>query len=500
YGMSTFEGPLLSIRAVSALAHNTDWIIGHVHSGALGWNGFMAAGMFYWLAPRLWRTKLWSVSLANIHFWIGTIGILLYVAAMWFSGIMQQLMLNTPDVSGTALKYEFITTVDKIAPFMLFRALGGTLYLTGMILMAFNIYKTAKSGSFANETREVAIVGRDKKDNMTWGKVFRNDPIAYTAWGLAFGILWFFLPPFADLMALLICGALVVFAVRAFKRSTNTWSQWYDQLSENYLPFTVLVLVAVAIGGAIQIIPTATLNSANSVEDRIQVLYTPLELAGRDIYVSEGCYNCHSQMVRTLVPDVMRYGDYSRLGESIYDHPFQWGSKRTGPDLAREGGRRSDQWHYQHMLDPRMNSGSRMPSYSVLYRAKTDIMSLPKKISVQRTVGVPYPPMSDDEIIDAAKKQAQEIAQGLVDTGEVVLRDDGTEAETKLEAKQLLEQRKIVAIIAYLQKLGKYDDVAPKPVDPTINPIMPSLPDDFRKYTREPIVAEPEPVTATVIP
>ncbi|MCB1230965.1 MAG: cytochrome-c oxidase, cbb3-type subunit I [Verrucomicrobiae bacterium] len=502
YGMSTFEGPLLSIRAVNALSHNTDWTIGHVHSGALGWNGFMAAGMFYWLAPRLWRTKLWRTDWANFHFWIGLTGILIYVAAMWFSGIMQQLMLNTPDESGTALKYEFITTVDKIAPFMLFRAIGGTLYLTGMILMAINIWKTAKSGSFANETREVAVISREKKDIMRWGEVFRNDPIAYTAWGLLFGILWFFLPPLADVASLLACCVLVVMAVRAFKRSNHAWADWYERLAENWMPFTVLVLIAVAIGGAIQIIPTATLNSANNVEDRKQVLYTPLELAGRDIFVGEGCYNCHTQMVRTLVPDVMRYGDYSRLGESIYDHPFQWGSKRTGPDLAREGGRRSDKWHYAHMMDPRMNKGSRMPSYHVLYEAKTDIEALPSKIKTQRTVGVPYPAMSDDEIIDQAKKQAQEIAMGLIEgsDGVVVLKDDGTEAESREEAQQLLEKRKIIALIAYLQKIGTYEELAPKPVDPTINPIKPGLPDDFRKYTRSPVGEEPKPVTATVNP
>src|SRR5690606_21601347 len=101
YGMCTFEGPLLSIRSVSALAHYTDWIVGHVHSGTLGWNGFMAAGMFYWLAPRFWNTKLWSTNLANFHFWIGTVGILLYVASLWFAGVIQGLMLNETDPTGT---------------------------------------------------------------------------------------------------------------------------------------------------------------------------------------------------------------------------------------------------------------------------------------------------------------------------------------------------------------------------------------------------------------
>jgi len=497
YGMSTFEGPLLSIRVVNALSHNTDWTIGHVHSGALGWNGFMAAGLFYWLAPRLWRTKLWSINLANFHFWIGLTGILLYVVAMWFSGIMQQLMLNTPDESGTALRYEFIATVDKIAPFMLFRAIGGSLYLVGMILMAFNLWKTARSGSFANETREVAVIEREAKDRMQWGEVFRNDPIAYTFWAMLFAILWFFLPPYADLMCLILSGVMCAIAVRAFRLSAKTWADWYEQLCANYMPFTVLVLVSVVIGGAIQIIPTVTVNSAANVEDRRQVLYTPLELAGRDIFVSEGCYNCHTQMVRTLVPDVMRYGDYSRIGESIYDHPFQWGSKRTGPDLAREGKNRPDaEWHYKHMMNPRMNPGSRMPAYPWLFTKKTDIAALPRKIAAQRTVGVPYEPMGADEIIDSAKKQAIDLAKPLVDAGVNMTLDDGTQPQSKEEALGYIAERQIIALIAYLKKLGTYEEVAPKPAPPIINPIEPKIPDAYRKYTRDPEPAAPITTTA----
>ena len=119
------------------------------------------------------------------------------------------------------------------------------------------------------------------------------------------------------------------------------------------MPFTVLTFVAVVAGGLIQIIPTVVAQQAANVEDRRQIPYTPLELAGRDLYVSDGCYLCHSQMIRTLVPDVLRYGDYSRLGESIYDHPFQWGSKRNGPDLARVGGKYPNIWHLRHLEDPR---------------------------------------------------------------------------------------------------------------------------------------------------
>lgn len=488
YGMCTFEGPLLSIRSVSALAHYTDWIIGHVHSGTLGWNGFMAAGMFYWLAPKFWGKPLYSKALANFHFWIGLVGILLYVASLWFAGVIQGLMLNETDPTGTRLVNEFVQTVDKIQWLMLFRAIGGTLYLIGFLFLVVNIVLTARSGKPVNETREVFEDPDMKKDQMTWGAVFRNDPITYTFWGIFFAILWIFLPPGASHMALVVTLVFGYLAVKRFKANTANWSKWYDDVSENYLPFTVLVIIAVAIGGVIQIIPTITVNRAANVEDRLQTLYTPLELAGRDLYISEGCYNCHSQMIRTLVPDVLRYGDYSRLGESIYDHPFQWGSKRTGPDLAREGGVRGNDWHYLHMLDPRsINAQSRMPNYPWLFQKKTDFKSLPGRIAVQQRIGVPYPIMTPEEIEQGAREQALEIATTLVESQvKIPVSKDGKEPATETEARDHLASKQIVSLIAYLQKLGTYDEIKKGEQEPTKpQGILPGIPDKLR-------VAEPE--------
>ena len=230
------------------------------------------------------------------------------------------------------------------------------------------------------------------------------------------------------------------------------------------MPFTILTFVAAAIGGAVQIIPAVTVNRAQNIEGRLQELYTPLELAGRDIYISEGCYNCHSQMIRTMVKEVMRYGPYSRIGESIYDHPFQWGSKRSGPDLAREGGKRSNSWHYQHMMDPRMIKGSTMPRYPWLYDKKADWKSLPKKIAVQRTLGVPYPTMTDNEILDKAEKQALEITKDLKDTSKIFAEHD----------------KQIIALIAYLQKLGSSKEVERPDADKAPTMIKPGVPDAFR--------------------
>ena len=506
YGMATFEGPLLSIRAVNSLSHYSDWTIGHVHSGTLGWNGFMAAGLFYWLAPRLWRRKdkansnddgggaggscagLWSVPLANMHFWIGLVGILLYVSSMWVSGIMQGLMLNAIDPqTGTTLKYAgadgFLQTLNAIRPLMLMRAIGGLLYLIGFIMLVVNIFMTIRVGTPVNEKREVTLLHPEAQaDKMSWKDTFVNDPVLYSIASFVFLCLWIFLPHWADFAALACCMGLAFMAVLAFKRAGRGWSHWYDRLSENYLPFTVLTLVAVATGGIVQILPTVTVNRASNVEERLQQLYTPLELAGRDIYVAEGCYNCHSQMIRTMVPDVMRYAlgkGYSRIGESIYDHPFQWGSKRTGPDLAREGGQRPNSWHFRHMMDPRSTGtstgeeesfkdalwgekGSNMPPYPWLFDETVEFKDLPKKIAVQTQLGVPYPAMTSSEIMDKARVQADVIVSDLKTNGHY------TEPN-----------KKIVALIAYLQKLGAYDEVEPRKVDET--PLKPRLPDANRR-------------------
>ena len=448
YGMSTFEGPLLSIKAVSALGHYTDWIIGHVHSGTLGWNGFMAAGMIYWLLPRLWNKPLHSVPLANLHFWLGTVGILLYTAAMWTSGITQGVMLNATTEGGTVLAYpNFLETVTTIRPMMMMRLIGGGLYLVGWFLLIYNLWKTVAGAQAVNGTIEVFDDAGDitADEKLSLMGTFLSPPVAFSVLGVGFACAWMFgndALSIAGLVSLILC---VVAAYAHFESRGKKWASWWDRLLVNSAPFTILVVIAVAAGGLVQIIPTVLMHRAANVEDRRQFPYTPLELAGRDIYVSEGCYNCHSQMIRTLVPDVLRYGDYSRLGESIYDHPFQWGSKRTGPDLARVGSKYPNIWHYRHMENPRsISAGSIMPNYPWLLTKATDIAALPGKISVQRMLGVPYPAWSPAEVFANVDAQAKAIADDLRAAGTSVAPD-----------------REIVALIAYLQKLGKFETVAP---------------------------------------
>ena len=447
YGMATFEGPLLSIKAVNALGHYTDWIIGHVHAGTLGWNGFMAAGMFYWLVPRLWGTKLHSERLANLHFWVGMVGILFYVASMWVAGIGQGLSLNELTADGSAPANTFIETVKNILPMYYLRALGGGLYLCGFLLMAYNLWRTIRSGTPTDGGVEVpadTVVAPPAKPFAG----FANAPVLFTLAIIGAACLWLLGQGGWAIVGLVGLITAVLATVAHFEINQYTWKTWHEELLHHAFPFSVLSLIAVAIGGALQIIPTVALykgdGDARLLEGRVQKPYRPLELAGRDLYVREGCYNCHSQMIRTLKPDILRYGagqGYSRLGESIYDRPFQWGSRRTGPDLAREGLLRPDlAWHYRHLVNPReLEPDSIMPAYPWLKEQSVDRSQLFGRISALRTLGVPYraeasTPAAIQNDYDA---QAKEIVKTLADKGIVVPADS-----------------EMVALLAYLRCLG----------------------------------------------
>ncbi len=381
YGMATFEGPMLSLKSVSAIAHYTDWIVAHVHVGALGWNGFLTFGVLYFLIPKMFRTKLYSQKLANMHFWIGTLGILLYAVPMYWAGFMQSSMWKDFTAEGQ-LKWQFLDTVTKMIPFYAARSIGGTLYLVGAILMAFNLYKTAKAGSFLADEDAEAM------------------PLAKTYQG----------------------------------HSTDHWHRWIERKP---IQLMIVSLVVVIIGGVIEIVPTFLVKSNIPTIASVKP-YTPLELEGRDIYIREGCYTCHSQMIRPFRSETARYGEYSKAGEFVYDHPFQWGSKRTGPDLAREGGKYPDSWHYNHMLEPNsMSPGSIMPTYSWLLDNDLDVSTLKSKIKAMQTLGVPYPAGYADIAEADLNKQAEKIADNL--------KKDGIETSPKKE---------IIAMIAYLQRMG----------------------------------------------
>ncbi|CAD5269905.1 MULTISPECIES: cytochrome-c oxidase, cbb3-type subunit I [unclassified Imperialibacter] len=380
YGMSTFEGPMLSLKNVNAIAHFTDWIIAHVHIGGLGWNGFLTFGMLYWMIPRIYGTKLFSDKLANFHFWIGTLGIIFYALPLYWAGITQSLMWKQFTEDGFLQYPNFLETVTQIVPMYMLRAVGGLLYIIGVLVMAYNLVKTAYAG-----------------------KLIANEPAE----------------------------------APALEKREIVGGHWHAVLERKPIIFTSLALVAILIGGVIEFVPAFLIKSNVPTIASVKP-YTPLELHGRDIYIREGCNTCHSQMVRPFREETERYGEYSKAGEFVYDHPFLWGSKRTGPDLHRVGAKYPDSWHFNHMLDPTsMSPGSIMPPYPWLFEQQVDADLTPAMISALRHVGVPYEEGFEDEANALMSKQAALIATNL--------KKDGIEIAPEAE---------IIALIAYLQRLG----------------------------------------------
>ncbi len=437
YGMATFEGPMLSIKGVSALAHYTDWIIAHVHIGALGWNGFMAAGMFYWLVPRLYGTKLHSQGAANAHFYLATVGILLYAASMWTSGVTQGLMWRAENASGGLAYPSFVETVIAIRPMYWTRLFGGTLYLIGFCVMAWNLVVTARSGQAVDGTADVVVAAETQEVGA--GSILFGSPVLVCIGVLALLAVVAFVGPVGATIVLVVAGLVAVFATaRFFQSKSDTGPSWHRLVEGSALPFTVLVIGGVLIGGIAEIVPIVlTGNSHMATTDHKP--YTALELEGRDLFIREGCYNCHSQMVRPFTWETARFGAPSTIDDSIFDHPFQWGSKRTGPDLAHLGGRYNNVWHYKHLLDPReLSPGSNMPPYQHLARGTVDFSRTADKLRAMRSIGVPYKPEQIQSAAADALRAGQAIATGLKTDANV---DVAPNAE-------------LVALIAYLQRLG----------------------------------------------
>ncbi len=408
YGMSTFEGPVMSIRTVNALSHYTDWTIGHVHSGALGWVGFVTFGALYCMVPWLWKKeRLYSDRLVEWHFWIATTGILLYITSMWVSGIMEGLMWREYTPQGF-LAYSFVQTVAaKHVEFMV-RALGGLMYLSGTLIMIYNLWRTVRGDVRQGEAGVLSVK-----------PVRRGRP-------------------------------------RRFPRPRNKgqvmW-KFHGKFERHSLLLLIGIVVAISIGGLVEIVPLFYLESTI---EKVQGMrpYTPLELEGRDIYIREGCVGCHSQMIRPLRDEVERYGHYSLAAESMYDHPFQWGSKRTGPDLARVGGKYSDGWHRDHLIDPRSVVPELvMPPYAFLADKDLDYHDIAAKLRTMQALGVPY------TRADIANAAADLVAQASADASATGLKQRyGPKINQRDFDGDPDRITEMDALIAYLQMLGTLVD------------------------------------------
>jgi cytochrome c oxidase cbb3-type subunit I/II len=394
YGMTTFEGPMMSFKNVNAFVHYTDYIIGHVHLGALAWNGGLTFAMLYYIIPRVYGTTLYSNRLANVHFWLATLGILFYAIPMYVAGITQSLMWQEFTADGSLRYANFLETVVRLSPMYAMRAAGGTLFTAGAVIFVYNLYRTARQGAL--------IAGEEAQA-----------------------------PPLAP------AGG---------EGDHGGSSPWHRSLESRPVRFAVLTVVAVLIGGVVEFVPTALIRSNVPTIASVKP-YTPLELEGRDLYIREGCVGCHSQMVRPLRAETARYGDYSKAGEFVYDRPFLWGSKRNGPDLHRVGGKYPDAWHFVHMKDPTATSpGSIMPAYPWLYTSRLDTRHTEGKIITLRRLGVPYPDGFEREAAADLRAQAARVADGLTRGGMAAHPD-----------------AEIIALIAYMQRLGTDIKAAPAP-------------------------------------
>ncbi len=463
YGMATFEGPLLSIKAVSSLAHYTDWIIAHVHAGALGWNGFFAAGMFYWMVPKLYGTKLHNREAANLHFYIGTFGLLLYVISMWVSGITQGMMWRAFD-DGGGLTYNFLQTVVKLNVLYWTRMVGGLLYLTGFCIMAWNLIMTARNGKAVDGEIEIATVGlKPEVNRRSWKELAFAQPMQAVALILVLTAVAGISSSLASIgtMLILLCIGFLLIFYQSMK-GKQTGPTWHHIIEGRALIFSVLVVLAVLIGGVAEIIPS--LIAGPSAMASKNTPYTALELEGRDVYISEGCVSCHSQMIRPFTWETARYGEPSTIDDSIFDHPFLWGSKRTGPDLARNS--KGVSWHFEHMKNPRKtSSGSIMPPYPHLYTKTIDYSDTEGKLRAMRSVGVPY---TVEQIHGA---EADAMAQAAV-----IL------AELKERSFSAPPDSRIVALIAYLIRLGNPPPPREVPSDDKAETVAPA--DDAKKETK----------------
>ena len=402
YGMSTFEGPMLSIRSVNGLAHYTDWIIAHVHTGALGWNGFMTFGMIYWLLPRLFQTEIYSRRAMSVHFWVGTVGIVLYVVAIYSAGVTQGLMWRAFDETGRLAYPDFVETVVKLLPMYWMRVVGGLFYLTGTFIFGWNVI-------------------------MTW----RRRPAVYAEPIVEAAPL----QPRTPFIPAPATGGMV-------KQFTDV--AWHRRWEGAPLLFTSLTILAVVVASLFEILPTFLIKSNVPTIASVKP-YTPLELAGRDVYIAEGCFNCHSQMIRPFRYETERFGEYSKPGESVYDHPFLWGSRRIGPDLAREGGKYPDLWHVRHFENPRaITANSIMPAYEHFLTKPLDFEGIQSRVDAMVMLGVPY-----GEAVNSApaiaRAQASVIAAAIQAQG----------------GPGGLEDKEMIAIIAYMQRLGRDIKVTP---------------------------------------
>ncbi|MCY2986072.1 MAG: cbb3-type cytochrome c oxidase subunit I [Planctomycetota bacterium] len=417
YGFTSLESSLLSVKGLEAIVHYTDWEIAHSQAVQLGWIGFMTFGMIYWLLPRLYAMRDALSGLSQLHFWLAAVGLLLIVVPGYLGGAVQAQKWSQLSELGR-LQYSFIESLEAVLPFWWVRVFGFAVYLLGLFTLGINVLSALILGASGNETNALPGLSRG------------ND----------------------DLESPAISSTLVGKPVLELALKIDLWSklEWHRKLERQPVRFLLLIGSSICLLSFMQLFPILALKSPVREIASVQP-YTPLELVGRDIYISQGCQNCHSQTVRPLVHESQMYGAVSEGGEFAYDRPVQWGNRRIGPDLARKGGGvQSSFWHWRHLENPPvMTPKTVMPAFSFLHESKLKFSDLGKKIAVLSELGTPYDMRLEDgqslesKFEDQAKKQAEVIASEIIGQGGPVAHK-GT----------LIKDTSAIALIAYIQRLG----------------------------------------------
>jgi cytochrome c oxidase cbb3-type subunit I/II len=374
---------------------------------------------------------------------------------MWTSGITQGLMWRATDVSGNLQYPNFVETINAIRPMYVMRLVGGSLYLVGMILMAVNLGRTAILGKAVDGEADI-VVDVDEPVAKPWSDILFGKPVFLVGFVAVVIAIMAVVKNEASIVFACLAVTVAIFGTIALRLTADrTRPAWHRLLEGRALLFTCFTVLAVLAGGLAEIIPMLLVTPTDPAVTSQTRPLRPLELEGRDIYIREGCYNCHSQMIRPFVFESKRYGDPSTMEESIYDHPFQWGSKRTGPDLAREGAKYSNLWHFRHLVDPRsVSAGSNMPPFPALASERIDFSRTRNKLRALQSVGVPYSYQDISTASSDEEGQSASIASGL--------RDEGIASVDSHSG--------IVALIAYLQHLGIRPDPAQVRVRDAVKP------------------------------
>jgi cytochrome c oxidase cbb3-type subunit I/II len=417
YGWTSMESSLLSFKGLEAIVHYTDWEIAHAQAEQLGWIGFMTFGMIYWLLPRLYSMRVANSGSSGLHFWLASVGLVLIVVPGYLAGAIQSQKWSQMSELGR-LQYSFIESLEAVLPFWWMRVFGFVVYLMGLGTLCACVFSALTNGASRNEINLLPALSKGNDDLET--------PVK--------------------------SSNLVGKPVLEMALKIDQWStlEWHRKLERQPVRFLALIGTSICGLSCMQLLPILALESSVPRIESVQP-YTPLELIGREIYVSQGCHNCHSQTVRPLVHESQMYGAISEGGEFAYDRPVQWGNRRIGPDLARKGGGvQSSLWHWRHLENPPvMTPKTVMPAFQFLHESKLSFDDLGKKIAVLSKLGTPYDMSSEDgqslesKFADQAKKQAEVIAAEIIGQGGPVAYK-GT----------LIKDTSVIALIAYIQRLG----------------------------------------------